>query len=337
LLALPAGGDVPAVAGDARIEPGSRLEAIRSAGSLVVATDGDRSALGWSAPDAAGRLEGIDADLARALSVGLFGSPDRLDFVTDVPFADTFDAVARGTVDIAVRNITVNLRRDAVTGVDFSFPYVLTGVRVLAHAGLGIQAADDLGGVQIGAIADTTGRRSLEEGLSRLGIRATVATYDSLADLEKAFAAGAVDAMAADGGTLVPLQERLARQGLPTRFVPGQFSDESLAVVVAEDQSDLLDFIDAVIQILRSAAELGVTQANVAAMARLADADDASLALRWLFATEAASTLPEVGLDSGRIAEIIATTGNLREIIERHISDPDLVRATFDRLIDRPL
>jgi general L-amino acid transport system substrate-binding protein len=337
LLAWPLGSPTP-LAPASPIRSGSdRLEEIRTRGTLVVASDGVAEARGFSTPDPTGRLVGIDADLSRALAVALFGDPEAVRFRTDIPFGDTFAGVATGEVDLALRDTSATLSRDSALGVDFSIPYLLTGLMVLAQPNRGLHSLLDLGGARVGVMAETTAASVLVSSLQELGVEPRIKVVADLASLVAHFLAGDLDAISTDGALLAPLQEELARKGVASELLQQTLSEEVIAVVSPENQSALQDLVNSVIQILRTASVLGVTQSSVTADAIRARSADADPALKQLFGLGETSALSTLALTPERIEAIIANAGNLEQILNRHIDDITLTQATRQRIVERAL
>jgi general L-amino acid transport system substrate-binding protein len=320
---------------------GDLLGLIRKRGSLCVATGGSAANIGFSAPDENGTLQGVDADIARAIAVAIFGNASRVTFVTNLPFSSTFAAVANGEVDLALRATENNLWRDGSLDVDFSDSYLTTGLKVLSHASLGISRIVQLNGTSIGVIKGTTAAQSLNLAMSKTGKSARIVTYDDATELYKAFQSGTVQSIAREGALLASFQQELAAEANPieTTMLNGHYSYEQIAVVVDEDQSKFLDLVNAVIAILKHAAECGVTSANVDQKLAEAKAENAPAALRQLFKINPAanSGLSSIGLTTQRIIDIILSVGNIDQIIQRSIANPDRSILSRTSQLHRPL
>jgi ABC-type amino acid transport substrate-binding protein len=316
------GSSAPLLANDDR---GDLLTLVRQRGTLSVATGGNSDNLGFSAPDASGTLQGVDADLARALAIALFGDASRLTFVNNLPFSSTFAAVANGEVDIALRASTANLWRDASLGVDFSDSYLATGLRVLSHSSLGFSRIDQLNGSTIGVIQGTTASQNLKLAFSKTGEAARIVTYADATELYNAFRSGMVGSIARDGALLAGFQQQLLSESnsIPTTMLQGQFSYEPIAAVVDEHQSTFLDLVNSVITILKQAAQLGVTMENVLQKWEEARAANAPAALHQLFQLNVTDNLTSIGITPDRVTDILLTVGNMDQIVQRSIVNAD--------------
>ena len=324
---------------------GDLLALIRERGTLQVATGGTAANIGFSAPDTNGTLQGVDVDIAKALAIAIFGDASKLNFVTTdsegnpLSFSSTFAKVANGEVDVALRAATDNLWRDSSFGVDFSDPYLATGLKVLCRSTLGISRIDQLNGSTIGVISDTTAAQNLNLALSKTGESARILTHTSNTELYDAFRSGAIEAIALDGALLAGFQQQLTNDSSPiaTTLLNGQLSYEPIAAVVDENQSKLLDMVNAVIGILRQAAALGVTSDNVNQKLIKANVDTDPSALRELFQLNSSTALTGIGITAQRVTELIAAVGNMDQIVARWIVNPDQNVLPRDRQLQRPL
>lgn len=108
-----------------------------------------------------------------------------------------------------------------------------------------------------------------------------------------------------------------------------------------ENQSKFLDLVNAVIAILKQAAELDVTSANVEQKLAAANASNAPAALRQLFSlnpnANANANLSSIGITPERITEIILAVGNIDQIVERSIVNPNQNTLTRSAQMQRPL
>jgi general L-amino acid transport system substrate-binding protein len=302
---------------------GDLLEIVRQRGTLNVATGGTSSDMGFSAPDADGTLQGVDADLARALAIAIFDDPSKVAFNTSFSgIQPTLEGVANGTVDVILRATTANLYRDGGFGVDFSDSYLQIGLRILTRTSLGVKRIDQLNGSSIGVIAGTTAAQSIRLALAKTGGAARIVSYDNDSQLYQAFETGLVEAIAEDGALLAAFQNQLLGQDnrFPTTLLSSTLSYEPLTAVVDENQSHFLDLINALIAILQKAAELDVNSDNVNERFTLALANEGQTELRSLFQLDPGAVLPtSLGLTPERIKAILAYGGNIDEITSRSV------------------
>ena len=74
---------------------------------------------GFSKPDEKGVWRGLDVDTARAISIAVFGTPDKLKFVP-LTAKTRFTALQSGEIDVLTRNCTQTLGRETALGLAFA-------------------------------------------------------------------------------------------------------------------------------------------------------------------------------------------------------------------------
>jgi polar amino acid transport system substrate-binding protein len=117
-------------AGPPAVTPGSLMAAIRARGYLVAGVDLTLYHLSYQNP-LDGRIEGFNIDMLHAISQAIFGSPDRIRFVS-LQDAARLPAVRAGAVDIVAQPTTVTCARLRL--VDFSTVYLTTHQRPIIVA-----------------------------------------------------------------------------------------------------------------------------------------------------------------------------------------------------------
>jgi glutamate transport system substrate-binding protein len=138
------------VADAAAILPGSTMEKIKQRGKLIVAEALDAPLLSQQNPTT-GKVDGFDADLAKALAVYILGKPN-VEIVN--PSTQTREALlANGTADVVFNTYTITTQR--AEQVDFAGPYFSSGLAVAVKAGSSIKGIDDLGGKTVIVGANT--------------------------------------------------------------------------------------------------------------------------------------------------------------------------------------
>ena len=91
------------------------LEDVRAKG--VISAGVNEGLFGFSKPDEKGVWRGLDVDTARAISVAVFGVPDKLKFVP-LSAKTRFTALQSGEIDVLTRNCTQTLSRETALGLN---------------------------------------------------------------------------------------------------------------------------------------------------------------------------------------------------------------------------
>jgi general L-amino acid transport system substrate-binding protein len=82
---------------------GDTLSTVKARGYILVGVNG--GLYGFGMPDEKGVWHGLDVDTARAISTGIFGTPDKVKFVT-LTTQTRFTALQSKEIDVLCRNAT---------------------------------------------------------------------------------------------------------------------------------------------------------------------------------------------------------------------------------------
>jgi polar amino acid transport system substrate-binding protein len=219
--------------------PGSTMAAIAERGRLIVGVDQNTYLFGFRNP-ASAQLEGFDIDIAREIARHIFGDPDRIQFrVVDATQRES--SLQSGLVDLVVRTYTITC--DRKQSVDFSTVYYYAHQKILAAKGSGIDSATALSSKRVCAVSGTT---SLSR-LFALDPRPTLLGVSTWTDCLLVFQQGQVDAISTDDVVLYGL----ARQDPTVEVVGPAMSVEPYGVGVKKDNSDLVRFVNGVLEQMR--------------------------------------------------------------------------------------
>jgi len=211
--------------------PADRLEAIRAAGVLRVASFDGNPPFGFIDP-ATRRISGLDVDYAQALA-------DRLGVKLEVQPTNPANRVAllvAGKVDLVLANFTITEER--AKQVDFSIPYFASGTQFLSLKGTLTDPAQ-LSGLRIGVDKGTVNEIVLRQQYPA----ARLVAFD---DTPFAFAAlrnGNVQAISQDGPKLVGLLGQVPDK---QRYEISAFaiSNDLIGVGLPKGQPALKAFVD---------------------------------------------------------------------------------------------
>ena len=117
---------------------------------------------GFSAPDSKGNWKGLDVDFCRALSAAIFGTPDKVEFVS-LNAQQRFTALQSGEIDILSRNTTFNLTRDTVVGINFAPVTFYDGQGFMVRKKDGVTSAKELDGASVCTQQGTTNELNMAD------------------------------------------------------------------------------------------------------------------------------------------------------------------------------
>ncbi len=129
------------------------LEDVKKKGFISVGVN--EGLFGFSMPDDKGVWKGLDVDTARAISVAVFGSPDKIKFVP-LTAKTRFTALQSGEIDVLTRNATQTLGRETALGLHFAHVNYYDGQGFLVPKSLGVKSAKELDGATVCVLPGTT-------------------------------------------------------------------------------------------------------------------------------------------------------------------------------------
>ena len=96
---------------------GPTFDGVKARGQVVCGVN--TGVAGFSAPDARGGYQGLDAEFCRAIAAAMFGDATKVRFVPTT-HQTRFVALQSGEVDVLARNVTQTLTRDTNLGFNFA-------------------------------------------------------------------------------------------------------------------------------------------------------------------------------------------------------------------------
>jgi glutamate transport system substrate-binding protein len=174
------------------------LDAIKKRGKIIVGTKYDQPLFGQQNPTN-NKLEGFDTEIARLVSIRIFGDPNKIEFVETVsknrePF------IQQGKVDMVAATYTINDKRKKV--VDFAGPYYVAGQDIMVKSdNTAINSVTDLNGKKVCTVEGSTS----EENIKTKAPRAQVTALDTYSACAEALGDGRVVAETTDNVILLGL------------------------------------------------------------------------------------------------------------------------------------
>lgn len=207
---------------------------------------------------------GIDVEICKAIAAEL-GKTLKIE---DVEFDSVLPSLIANKAELAAAGITVNEDRKKM--VDFSDPYVETGIVIISPTAAPIKTAEEAKGKRIGVQNGTTSADYCVEQLGQEPDR-----FDSPASAFAALKVGKVDLVISD----VDPAENLVKDqaGYAITSEPRFLTSESYAVAIKKGQPELLATINKVIANLKETGKLDeIFARNKALSDSLVEADGAA-------------------------------------------------------------
>lgn len=210
------------------------VQKLKDKGKLVVGTKYDQPGFGLQNPTNQ-QIEGFDAEIARLLSIRIFGSPDKVEF-KESKSAVREQVIQNGTVDVVIATYTIN--DDRKTKVDFAGPYFEAGQDILVKSGnSAIKSVDDLNGKKV---CTQTGSTSIDN-VAKAAPDAKVTALASYALCADGVKDGTYDALTTDNVILLGLASKSS--GALT-LVKKPFSKEPYGIGLKKDDTELRGFVN---------------------------------------------------------------------------------------------
>lgn len=226
---LPPPGAMPA---------GSTMAAIHDRGRLIVGVGPNAFRLSYR-DSFDGQVKGFEADIAWEIAEAIFGDrdPGRIQFrATNT--AERIPTIQAKQVDLALAAMTMTC--DRWQQIAFSAEYFTGGQRVLVNRDSPVRSMDDLGGKKVCASETSTNIITISRATSHPVPVSAANTSDCLLMLQQ----GQVDAVSTGDMILVGL----AAQDPGTKIVGPRFTDEPTAIGLAQDSTDLVRFVNGVLE-----------------------------------------------------------------------------------------
>lgn len=287
------------------------LDDVKSRGHLQCGIDGGLP--GFSSPDDAGNMAGIDADYCYALAAAIFGDRSNVKF-TALTAKERFTALTSGEIDVLSRNTTDTLTRDATLGINFTYYNYIDGQGFLVKKDLGVSSATELSGAKVCVQAGTTTELNLADYFRVNNMDFEPVVYDTSVQTREGFDGGACDVLTSDKSQLAAIRTELGDPG-GAIILPETISKEPLGPAVRQGDDQWHDIVRWTLFALINADEYGVTSENVDTM----KAESSNPNVRRLLGVE--GTMGEnLGLSNDWAYSAIKQVGNYDELYQRNVA-----------------
>ncbi|HEV7257305.1 MAG TPA: amino acid ABC transporter substrate-binding protein [Bosea sp. (in: a-proteobacteria)] len=293
----------------AQAQSSPTLSKIRERGYIICGTS--PGVAGFSIQDGAGRWNGFDIDICRALAVTIFNDQDKAKFVP-LSSKDRLIALQAGEIDVLPRTTTWTLSRNAGQGVTFTAVNYYDGQGFMVSKKLGVDSAAKLGGASICVAQGTTSELNMADYFRKLGQKYEPAAFGTSEEALKAYESGRCDAYTTDISALAAVKLKLAD---PDTYVilPEVISKEPLGPWVRSGDDGWFNIVRWTVAALVNAEELGVTKANVQEMVKSANPEIKR------FLGQDGKLGEAMGLTNDWVVRIVSTVGNYGESFERYL------------------
>lgn len=169
------------------------LNTIKERGNIIVGVSFDSKP--FSFIDEKGKVQGVEADLAKELAKKILGDKNKVVF-KNIYAQDRINAVSSGDVDIVISTMTITPKRKRL--VNFSSPYFIAGQVLCVKKDGKIDTLDDLINKRVIVILGTTGEKNIRQIAPNALIQGFATNLEALDEFKKGFA----DAITTDDALL---------------------------------------------------------------------------------------------------------------------------------------
>jgi general L-amino acid transport system substrate-binding protein len=275
-------------------------------------------------PEGGSNSEGFDIDFCRAFAAAILGDSSAIELVP-IDADNRFIALQNGDYDVLVRNTTWTTTRDGGEGVAFAHPNFYDGQAMMVRTGA-FGAIDEMDGTNVCVTTGTTTELNLADYFQELNISNKAIGLEDNTQLQRAFIQGRCDAWTSDRSQLAGIRSAWPDDdGGPDALtiLDEVMSKEPLAPGVLDTEIDLHDVVDAVVNGVILAEELGVSSKNIDNLA--ADPGTGPVAALLgapVLDPESGEASPPdfgYGIDNDFMINVISSVGNYGEIFARHV------------------
>lgn len=217
------------------------------------------------------------------------------------------------------RNTTWTFSRDVDLGLTFVGVNYYDGQGFLGPKSLGVSSATELDGASVCIQTGTTTELNLADFFRTHNMAYEPVPIETNSEARAAYEADRCDVYTSDASGLAATKATFDNPD-DHMVLPEIISKEPLGPVVRQGDDQWADITRWVLNALISAEELGVTQANVEALAQKDGGSDNPEVQRLLGSEGSMGAM--LGLDADWAARAIMAVGNYSEIFERHLG-PD--------------
>lgn len=309
-------GLLAVLGGSAHAQQGRRtLDLVRARGQLVCGVLG--TIYGFSYPDSAGVMRGIDADSCRAIAAAVLGDAGKVRFAV-LPTQARFTALQSGEVDVLYANTTWTYSRDASLGISFTDVTYYDGQGFLVSKASGVQHAEQLGGSTVCLLAGGTAEQNMGDWFRTKNLAFTPVILEQQQEMVSAFSSGRCDAMTQDTSALAAHRLRLGADKY--QILPEVVGTEPLGGAVAKGDDQWFDVVRWTHNALVVAEAIGVSSTNIDQMRSSKDPN-----VRRLVGLEG-DLGRQLGLANAWSYDAVRQVGNYGELWERNIGPTGVER-----------
>ncbi len=307
---------------------GTLLSEIQERGTLRCGVNNTVPGFGFD--PGSGEITGFDIDFCKAFAAALLNTDNPQEGehyeLSPIDADNRFIALRNGDYDVLVRNTTHTTSRDGNEGVAFMHVNFYDGQAMMVPSDAGVSSIEELDGANICVTTGTTTELNLADYFNARDLDFEPIAFEDNTQLQRAFIQGRCDAWTSDRSQLAGIRSAWPQnQGGPEAItiLDDVMSKEPLAPGVLDSQIDLHDALNAVVNGVILAEELGVNSNNVDRMSNNPPNGQVAALLGAPVPDPAGGEAQPIenglGIEDNFMANVLKAVGNYGEIFNRHL------------------
>jgi general L-amino acid transport system substrate-binding protein len=243
------------------------LDAVKKRGEVVCGVD--TGIPGYAFQDSAGKWQGLDVALCRAVAAAVFGDPEKVKYVGTTSKV-RFSVLQSGEIDLLVRDSELTLTRDSQLGLVEVTPNFYTGQTIMVRKSLNVAHVKDLNGATVCLLTGTTLETNISDFNRANNIKINTLLFERPEEAFAAAESGRCDGYTDDGGSVAAGRASM-KQPDDWIFLPETLSRQPLGPHTRQGDDRWTDIVKWTHFAMLEAEVLGITKANVADMKKSTD------------------------------------------------------------------
>ncbi|MBV9569028.1 MAG: transporter substrate-binding domain-containing protein, partial [Hyphomicrobiales bacterium] len=175
------------------------LDAVKKRGEVICGVD--TGIPGYAFQDSAGKWQGLDVSLCRAVAAAIFADPEKVKYIGTTSKV-RFSVLQSGEIDFLIRDSELTLTRDSALGLVEITPNFYTGQTIMVRKSLNVAHAKELNGATICLLTGTTLETNIADFNRANNIKIGTLLFERPEEAFAAAEAGRCDGYTDDGGSV---------------------------------------------------------------------------------------------------------------------------------------
>ncbi len=283
------------------------LDAVKKRDQVVCGID--TGIPGYAYQDSAGKWQGLDVALCRALAAATLGDPEKVKYIGTTS-KERFSVLQSGEIDLLVRDSELTLTRDSRLGLMEITPTFYTGQVIMARKSLNVAHVKELNGATICLLTGTTLETNIADYNTANNIKIGTLLFDRPEEAFAAAEAGRCDGYTDDGGSVAAARSTMKKPD-DWVFLPEVLSRQPLGPHTRQGDDRWTNIVKWTHFAMLEAEELGITKANVDDMKK----SSSDPQLKKFLGLEG-DLGKGLGLDNDFAYKVVKAVGNYGEVYE---------------------